>query len=127
MAVNWDMTVSADGNGYPADIVQSEQGPAAPIIWNDAGFGSVSRDVLVDLVGESPLGFSVARYQAGAFDFLISPEISAVPPEPRAVFNPLRERFGGGNPTVPASQAWAPSPNYGVCHGDRADQWGGVE
>ena len=57
MAVNWDIGASADGNGYPADIVQSEQGPAAPIIWNDAGFGSVSRDVLVDFVGESPLGF----------------------------------------------------------------------
>ena len=114
IAVNWDMSLPADGNGYPSDIVQSEQGPAAPIIWNDSGFGSVSRDVLVDLVGQSPLGFSVARYQAGAFDFLISPRDPVLSRQNLGPYsNPLRERISGGSPNVPASQAWAPSPNYG--------------
>ncbi len=30
--------------------------------------------------------------------------------------NPLRERYGSGGTNVPASQAWAPSPNYGFVY-----------
>jgi hypothetical protein len=114
-AVNWHISLPANGQGYPADIVQSAQGAAAPIVWNSGGFGSVSRDIILDPNTEqtSP-GFSVARYQAGAIDFMLSPRDPVAAQQNLGPYsNPNRERFGTGNISVPASQAWAPSPNYG--------------
>ncbi len=116
LAANIDASVSADGMGYPSDVVQSNQGPAQPIIWNDGGYSGVTRDIIADIPNESPDSFCFARYQTGAFDFMLSPG------DPAAAFqnlgpysNPMRERFTAGTTNVPASQAWAPSPNYGFC------------
>jgi hypothetical protein len=114
IGVNWDVSLPADGKGYPAGTIQSAQGAATDIVWNDAGFGSVSRDEIASINSESPLGFSAARYQTGAFDFLISPRDPILAQQNLGPYsNPNRERIGSGDPTVPASQAYAPSPNYG--------------
>src|SRR5436190_1260598 len=71
-AVNWHISLPADGMGYPGDVIQSNQGAASPIIWNSGGYTSVSRDIILDPNTEqtSP-GFSAARYQAGAIDFML--------------------------------------------------------
>ena len=114
LAANFDAAVSADGMGYPPDIVQSSQGAAQPIIWNSGGFGTVARDIITSISGQTPGGFSFARYQAGAFDFMLSPRDPVAALQNLGPYsNPLRERYGSGDITVPASQAWAPSPNYG--------------
>ncbi|HWW00990.1 MAG TPA: hypothetical protein VNZ64_14935 [Candidatus Acidoferrum sp.] len=114
LAVNWDASLPADGMGYPSDIVQSSQGAPQQIVWNSGGFGSVARDVIAGVNSQTPGGFSVARYQAGAFDFLLSPRDPALALQNLGPYsNPLRERIGIGDPSVPASQAWTPSPNYG--------------
>jgi hypothetical protein len=117
LAANFDASVSADGKGYPPDIVQSNQGPAQPIIWNSGGFGSVARDVIANISSQTPDGFSFGRYQAGAFDFLLSPRDPVASLQHLGPYsNPQRERYGTGSPNVPASQAWAPSPNYGFVY-----------
>jgi hypothetical protein len=75
----------------------------------------VSRDVILDPNTEqtSP-GFSAARYQAGAIDFLLSPRDPVAARENLGPYsNPKRARYATGNINTPASQAWAPSPNYG--------------
>ncbi len=114
LAANFDVSLPADGLGYPADIVQSAQGAGQPIIWNSGGFGSVSRDIIASISGQTPGGFSFARYQAGAFDFLISPRDPVASQQNLGPYtNPLRQRIGLGTITTPASQAYAPSPNYG--------------
>lgn len=114
LGVNWDISLPANGLGYPSDIVQSSQGAPAQIVWNSGGFGTVARDVIVSINSESPQGFSVARYQAGALDFLLSPRDPVLAQQNLGPYsNPLRERIGVGDPTVPACQAWTPSPNYG--------------
>ncbi len=115
LAAHFDASVPADGLGYPGDVVQSEQVAATPIIWNSGGFASVSRDVIADIPAQSPGGFSFARYQAGAFDFLIGPRDPVASKENLGPYsNQKRRRFAGGDPTVPASQAYAPSPNLGM-------------
>src|SRR5439155_23975691 len=79
------------------------------------GYGSVSRDIILDSNTEqtSP-GFSVARYQAGGLDFMLSPRDPVAARQNLGPYsNPNRERFTAGDITVPASQAWVPSPNYG--------------
>jgi hypothetical protein len=117
LAANFDASVSADGKGYPPDIAQSNQGPAQPIIWNSGGFGGVARDIIANIPSQTPDGFSFARYQAGAFDFLLSPRDPVASLQHLGPYtNPLRERYSSGSPTVPASQAWIPSPNYGFVY-----------
>src|SRR5262249_39877310 len=71
LAANFEAAIAADGMGYPPNIVQSNQGPAQPIIWNSGGFDGVARDIIADISSQTPGGFSFARYQAGAFDFLL--------------------------------------------------------
>jgi hypothetical protein len=117
LAANFDASVSANGMGYPPDIVQSSQGAAQPIVWNSGGFSGVARDIIANISSQTPDGFSFARYQAGAFDFLLSPR------DPVAALgnlgpysNPARERYSTGGTNVAASQAWAPSPNYGFVY-----------
>ena len=114
LAANFDASVSADGLGYPGDIVQSLQGAPSQIIWNSGGFPSVSRDIIANISGQTPGGFSFGRYQAGAFDFLISPRDPVAALQNLGPYtNPLRKRYNSGDITTPASQAYAPSPNYG--------------
>lgn len=114
-AVNWHISLPADGLGYPPDVVQSAQGAGAPIIWNSGGFGGVARDIiLAPNTEQTTPGFSVARYQAGALDFLLSPRDPVAARQHLGDYsNPNRVRYSSGNTTVPASQAWIPSPNYG--------------
>ena len=118
LAANFDASIAADGMGYPPNIVQSSQGASQQIIWNtSAGFGGVTRDIIANISGQTPGGFSFARYQAGAFDFLISPRDPVAALQNLGPYtNPLRERYSGGDTSVPASQAWAPSPNYGFVY-----------
>lgn len=114
LAVNWEVSLPTNGLGYPGNVIQSQQGPAQPILWHTGGYASVSRDIIAGVDGESPEGFSSARYQDTGFDFMISPQKPTVALENMGPYsNPLRERYGSGDPTVPASEAWAPSPNYG--------------
>ncbi|MCX6928609.1 MAG: hypothetical protein NT154_36170 [Verrucomicrobia bacterium] len=118
LAANFDASVAADGMGYPPNIVQSSQSAPQKIIWNTGdGFGGVTRDIIANISGQTPGGFSFARYQAGAFDFLISPRDPVAALQNLGPYtNPLRERYSGGDTSVPASQAWAPSPNYGFVY-----------
>jgi hypothetical protein len=114
LGINWDVSLPTDGLGYPSDIVQSNQGAPQQIVWNSGGFGSVARDEIAGVNSETPDGFSVARYQAGAFDFMLSPRDAVLALQNLGPYsNPLRERISVGDPTVPASQAYAPSPTHG--------------
>jgi len=115
LAANFDAAVATNGLGYPPNIVQSAQGAGQPIIWNTGdGFGGVTRDIIASISGQTPGGFSFARYQAGAFDFMLNPRDPVAALQNLGPYtNPLRERYGSGDISVPASQAWAPSPNYG--------------
>ncbi len=114
IAANWQMTLPEDGIGFAAGDTTS---PTA-IIWNSGGFGSVSRDVLLAINGEETTpGVSTARYQAGALDFLISPRDPIASTNNLGPYtNPLRQRYGSGDPTVPASQAYFPNPVYGFVY-----------
>ena len=117
LAANFDASLPADGLGYPGDTVQSSQGAPAQIVWNSGGFGSVSRDIIANISGQTPGGFALGRYQAGAFDFLISPRDPVAAVKNLGPYsNPLRERYSSGATNVAASQAWAPSPNYGFAY-----------
>ncbi len=114
VGVNWNVSLPADGLGYPGDVLQSAQGAASQIIWNSGGFGSVSRDAIVSIDSQSPSGFSVARYQCGALDFLISPRDPALAQENLGPYsNPNRKRFAQGDITTPAAQAYFPTPEEG--------------
>jgi len=114
LAANFDASVSSDGLGYPPDIVQSNQSAPQQIIWNSGGFGGVARDIIADIPSQTPGAFSFARYQAGAFDFMLNPRDPVAALQNLGPYsNPQRVRYGSGDTNVPASQAWAPSPNYG--------------
>lgn len=115
LAANFDASVSADGMGYPPDIVQSNQSAPQQIIWNTgAGFGGVTRDIIANISSQTPGAFSFARYQAGAFDFLLNPRDPVAALKNLGPYsNPQRERYSSGDTNTPASQAWIPSPNYG--------------
>lgn len=114
LAANWDVSLPADGMGYPGNTIQSNQGPASPIIWNTGGYASVSRDILADINSESPLGFAAARYQCSGFDFAICPNNPTLAQGNLGSYtNQTRDRYSSGGPTVPACDAWCPSPNYG--------------
>ena len=112
--VNWHVSLPANGQGYPGDIVQSSQGTPSQIIWNSGGAMSVSRDEIVDFnTEETPDGFSSARYHAGTFDFAISPRDPSIAQQNLGPYsNPNRERFNTGSIDVPI-EVYAPSPNYG--------------
>ncbi len=113
LAANFDASVSADGIGYPPDTLGTN-GTPGQIIWNSGGFGTVARDIIANISSQTPGGFSFARYQAGAFDFLLSPRDPVAALQNLGPYsNPLRERYSTGSTTVPASQGYAPSPNYG--------------
>jgi hypothetical protein len=117
LAANFDAAIASDGLGYLPDIVQSSQGAGQQIIWNSGGFGTVARDIIANITGQTPGGFSFARYQAGAFDFLLNPRDPVAALQNLGPYtNPLRERYSSGGTNVPASQAWAPSPNYGFVY-----------
>jgi hypothetical protein len=114
LAANFDASIPANGLGYPPDIVQSNQAAPQQIIWNSGGFGGVARDVIADIPSQTPGAFSFARYQAGSFDFMLSPrDPVAALQNLGSYLNPQRERYSTGDTNVPASQAWIPSPNYG--------------
>jgi hypothetical protein len=114
LAANFDASVSADGMGYPPDIVQSNQSAPQQIIWNSGGFGGVARDIIANIPSQTPGAFCFARYQAGAFDFMLSPRDPVAALQNLGPYsNPQRERYSTGETNVPASQAWIPSPNYG--------------
>lgn len=115
LAANFEASLPSDGMGYPPDLVQSNQSAPEKIIWNSGGFGSVARDIIADISSQTPGAFSVARYQAGAFDFLLNPREPAAARQHLGDYsNPARVRYSAGGLDVPASQAWIPSPNYGV-------------
>jgi hypothetical protein len=115
LAANFDASLPADGLGYRPDVVQSNQPAPEQIVWNTGdGFGGVTRDIIANISGQTPGGFSMARYQAGAFDFLLSPRDPVAALQNLGPYsNPSRVRYSSGGTNVPASQAWAPSPNYG--------------
>src|SRR5262249_8498609 len=113
LAANFDASVPDDGIGYPPDTLGTN-GTPGQIIWNSGGFNGVARDIIAGISSQTPGGFSFARYQAGAFDFLLSPRDPVAALENLGPYsNPLRVRYATGDTNVPASQAWAPSPNYG--------------
>ncbi len=114
-AVNFYVSLPADGLGYPGNTRQADQGSPSPIVWNNGGFGSVSRDEIVDFVTqETAVGFSVPRYQLGAFDFELSPRDPVAANQNLGPYsNPNRERYGSGGLDVAGSQAWAPTPTHG--------------
>lgn len=115
LAANFDASVAANGLGYPPDTVQSNQSAPQQIVWNSGGFGGVARDIIASIPSQSPGGFSFARYQAGAFDFLLSPRNPVASQQNLGAYsNPARVRYSSGDTNVAASQAWIPSPNYGI-------------
>ncbi len=114
VGVNWDVSLPSDGLGYPGDTLQSNQAASSPIIWDDGGYTSVSRDILADINSESAFGFAAARYQCSGFDYTFSPNNTLLAQTNLGPYtNPDRDRYASGDPTVPACQSWCPSPNYG--------------
>lgn len=114
IAVNWDVSLPADGLGYPGNVLQADQGAPSQIIWDSGGYASVSRDILADINSESAVGFAAARYQCSGFDYTIGPNNTLLAQTNLGPYtNPSRERYGSGDPTVPACQSWNSSPNYG--------------
>ena len=114
-AVNFYVSLPADGQGYPGNTLQSAQGSPSPIVWNNGGFGSVSRDEIVDFITqETAVGFSAPRYQLGAFDFELSPRDPVAANQNFGPYtNPNRDRYSAGDLTVAGSQAYAPAPTHG--------------
>jgi len=110
-AVNWHLRLPDDGIGFTADKSQS-----GPIVWNTGGFGSISRDVLLTIDGEQgPVPFGIARYATGALDFGIGVQDAVRAQENLGPYsNPQRQRIGTPEASVPAAQAWFPSPRHGV-------------
>lgn len=109
-AVNWNVSLPEDGIGYTADLTES-----GPIIWNTGGFGTISRDILLSIDGEQgPLPFSIGRYACGALDFGISAKDPVASQQNLGPYsNPNRNR-STPDASSPPSQAWFPSPRYGV-------------
>jgi hypothetical protein len=117
LAANFDASIPANGLGYPPDIVQSNQAAPQQIIWNSGGFGGVARDIIANIPNQTPGAFCFARYQAGAFDFMLSPRDPVAALQNLGPYtNPQRERYSTGDTNTPASQSWIPSPNYGFAY-----------
>jgi hypothetical protein len=49
LAAIFDCAIPANGMGYPGNIVQSNQGPAQPIVWDSGGYTSVGRDIIANI------------------------------------------------------------------------------
>ena len=109
--VNWHLSLPSDGIGYTADKTQS-----GPIVWNTGGFGTISRDLMVSIDDEQgPLEFGIARYATGALDFGIGVKDPVAAQQNLGPYsNPQRQRIGTPEASVPAAQAWFPSPRHGV-------------
>ncbi|HRI15947.1 MAG TPA: hypothetical protein PLX89_23355 [Verrucomicrobiota bacterium] len=109
-AVNWTVSLPADGIGFSADLTES-----GPIVWNTGGFGTISRDILLSIDGQQgPIPFSISRYACGALDLGISPQDPVAAQENLGPYsNPKRIRSTPQATSAPA-QAWFPSPRYGV-------------
>jgi hypothetical protein len=111
---NSDDVVGGFSQGYPGNILQTNQGAPSSIIWDSGGYASVSRDIIADIAAESTLGFASARYQCSGFDFTICPNDAVLATNNLGSYsNPNRDRYSSGDPTVPACQSWNSSPNYG--------------
>ena len=110
-AVNWHISLPTNGIGYTADKTQS-----GPIVWNTAGFGTISRDLLLNINGEQgPLAFGIARYATGALDFGIGVRDATAAQENLGPYsNPTRQRYATPEASVPSAQSWFPSPKHGV-------------
>ncbi len=120
IAANFDVSlettnlVGGFSQGYPGNTLQSAQGAASSIIWDSGGYASVSRDVIAEISSQSGLGYASARYQCSGFDFTICPNDTLLATNNLGTYaNPNRDRYGSGDPTVPACQSWSTSPNYG--------------
>ena len=117
LAVNWEVSLPTNGLGYPGNVIQSNQGAASEIVWNDGGYTSVSRDIISEINGESPLGFAAARYQCSGFDYAICPNNPLLSQSNLGPYtNSTRDRYSSGDDTVPACQSWCPSPIYGFAY-----------
>jgi hypothetical protein len=110
-AVNWNVSLPADGIGWTADKTES-----GPIVWNTGGFGTISRDILLTIDGQQgPLPFGISRYAAGALDFGIGVRDSAAAQENLGPYsNPKRRRIATPEASEASAQAWFPSPRHGV-------------
>lgn len=110
-AVNWNISLPADGIGYTADKTQSGK-----IVWNTGGFGTISRDILLSIDGqEGPTHFVDARYACGALDFGISPQDPVAGQANLGPYtNPNRLRYSAPAPTDAPGQAWLPSTRHGI-------------
>ena len=110
-AVNWHISLPTDGIGYTPDKTQS-----GPIVWNTGGFGTISRDLLLNINGEQgPLAFGIARYATGALDFGIGVRDAAAAQMNLGPYsNPTRQRYATPEASVPSAQSWFPSPKHGV-------------
>ncbi len=114
IAATFEVSLATNGLGYPGGILQLDQLAPSEIIWDSGGYASVSRDILADITNESALGFASARYQCSGFDFTICPGNPLLAQSNLGSYsNPNRERYGSGDPTVPACQSLSTSPNYG--------------
>ena len=109
-SVNWQISLPTDGIGRSSDNAQS-----GPILWNTGGFGTISRDILLNIgAQQGPIPFAIGRYAAGALDFAMGPRDPAAAQANLGPYtNPNRDR---DTPAVTdaASQSWFPSPNDGV-------------
>lgn len=120
IAVNFDVSLETNdlvggfSQGYPGNVLQTNQGSPSDIVWDSGGYASVSRDILADISSQSPLGFAAARYQCSGFDYAICPNDTTLAQNNLGPYTNLnRERYSSGSASVPACQSWCPSPNYG--------------
>jgi len=117
LAAIFDCAIPANGMGYPGNIVQSNQGPAQPIVWDSGGYTSVGRDIIANIPYQSPGAFCAARYQSSGFDFALNPGNPVAALSNLGDYsNPSRCRYTMGETNVAASQAWIPSPVYGFVY-----------
>ena len=98
-----------DGGGAPGPFPNTSVSAVNVIAKGSAMFNS-SVDV-PGLDGQGPIPWSVNRYNRGDFAMRLSPG------DAQAALNNLNQgfiEFGDSAVTVPASQAWRPSPLFGI-------------
>ena len=120
--VTWLAMTPASLAAPPGPSPQIPEGGAAPGAFpntsvtavNVIAKGSSTFDSNVDLAGfdgQGPIPWSVNRYNRGDFALRLSPG------DPTAALGNLGQgftEFADNAPSVPASQAWRPSANFGV-------------